>query len=922
MSYSVPTSPVVSRSSKAPPVTPQRPPPRQQPRSQSFYRSPLTPSTSPYTPISLRSFESASSTLTTPDNTGLSIRKRLAFAGISPDIVKSSSSSKDRSLADIAENWRSRASENGIKVSFADQDDSSYVLDDSSDMSLLDEGNDSSILSNDEAILAEPFLAGHRRLNSLPAVTNRPRAQSHTVLPSRVQPQSPVAVRSARVSPAQRRMTQNQNYSTSLMSTPPPNRTLAKQLKLKGCQTDPPQPRRREALGLVSAPSNHKNASISMTLEHDTSLDLFDIHENDLEYESDYDVSQVENSFANHFSPQEPQLLGYPTFEGHGMNTQSFPFAQPTFTDHFHAIGNVNHPNVGHNFAESIDHHFHVSRQQLQQPYYEDIHQSGHIFLNPTSTQPPLRYNQGRPQPYHPHAFRPHPHAVPLPTTPVPRPSLEHSFSSSSARVIPQAPTPSNSPTDCSVCLAVGSSKLAILQPCGHPLCSACLTSALNIVGEKDMQCAVCKQGVADFKLVMVSKTDHNPMVTTSEVKPLQLTSESLIQPLFASSPPRMSHGQSLPPDGSGDLESAFEFGLDFGELRASTPRMEQQIDRPMLSENRIQHVDNVVLRIDNVPWDITPTQIAGWLQQPVERVHVLLDRKGKTMSHAYVEVKTAATAGAILRGEAVSSSGRKERGSVLGKGRRARGVTITRSGQPELMADLFPHWRGNFQGSRPSLNGLDSARLIGALEGGLLSDSEIVGLVHLIREPDSHFLKVPSLPFHSLISWLSKFPTDVDSRVFWSASVRDHLFDATYVGIEALLSRVEDAKQVSRKEAYHEEYTLDFVLDLLYTGLRCHAFTIQQTRALVGLAEKHRLPLPATPTPTISEQSDGASWTGSSTPITPHSTDNATLTSSHSSKGFNSMHAPDGSLDDLAKEFGVDAQVVQALAQRLANLG
>lgn len=40
-----------------------------------------------------------------------------------------------------------------------------------------------------------------------------------------------------------------------------------------------------------------------------------------------------------------------------------------------------------------------------------------------------------------------------------------------------------------------------------------------------------------------------------------------------------------------------------------------------------------------------------------------------------------------------------------------------------------------------------------------------------------SHFLKVPSLPFHSLISILCKFPTDVDSRVFWSANIRDILF-------------------------------------------------------------------------------------------------------------------------------------------------
>jgi Flp pilus assembly protein CpaB len=73
-----------------------------------------------------------------------------------------------------------------------------------------------------------------------------------------------------------------------------------------------------------------------------------------------------------------------------------------------------------------------------------------------------------------------------------------------------------------------------------------------------------------------------------------------------------------------------------------------------------------------------------------VERVHVLLDYKGKTLSHAYVEVANAVTAGAILRGEALSSSGEKElRGSVLGRGKRARGVTITKSGQAELMSDV-----------------------------------------------------------------------------------------------------------------------------------------------------------------------------------------------------------------------------------------
>ncbi len=42
---------------------------------------------------------------------------------------------------------------------------------------------------------------------------------------------------------------------------------------------------------------------------------------------------------------------------------------------------------------------------------------------------------------------------------------------------------------------------------------------------------------------------------------------------------------------------------------------------------------------------------------------------------------------------------------------------------------------------------------------------------------PQSHFLKVPSLPFYSLISMLSKFPADPDSRLFWSSASRDLLF-------------------------------------------------------------------------------------------------------------------------------------------------
>lgn len=125
--------------------------------------------------------------------------------------------------------------------------------------------------------------------------------------------------------------------------------------------------------------------------------------------------------------------------------------------------------------------------------------------------------------------------------------------------------------------------------------------------------------------------------------------------------------------------------------------------------------------------------------------VHVLLDRKGKTLSHAFFEVADEDIAKAALRGT---------QNSVLGKGKRARGVTVTRSSQEELMrsvsffllfhpevrltwVQLFPSWQGNFDGARPSLAGLDNDQVISTLETGLISESELKTLSLLVRSPD-----------------------------------------------------------------------------------------------------------------------------------------------------------------------------------------
>ena len=183
------------------------------------------------------------------------------------------------------------------------------------------------------------------------------------------------------------------------------------------------------------------------------------------------------------------------------------------------------------------------------------------------------------------------------------------------------------------------------------------------------MECAVCKAKVNDFKL---QKLPATPSVSISP-KPMPQMND------FNSA-----YNQSF----VGALDEGFQDFFDRAQ-GASTPVG----NRPQKSSNTIRPDERVVLRIDNVPWvrlfiqlvvcaltswqDITPPAIASWLKQPVERVHVLLDRKGKTLSHAFAE---------MANPEAAKTALRCSQNSVLGKGKRARGVTVTRSNQEELM--------------------------------------------------------------------------------------------------------------------------------------------------------------------------------------------------------------------------------------------
>ncbi|KAJ7889308.1 hypothetical protein B0H14DRAFT_3711041 [Mycena olivaceomarginata] len=183
---------------------------------------------------------------------------------------------------------------------------------------------------------------------------------------------------------------------------------------------------------------------------------------------------------------------------------------------------------------------------------------------------------------------------------------------------------------------------------------------------------------------------------------------------------------------------------------------------------------EDPVLRLDNVPWDITPPAILTFLgvsSSSGARAHVLLDRFGKTQSHAFIELPSEAAACSVLRGE--------HRGTpMLGVGRRARAITLTRSSQAALMAALFPSaGTGN---PAPSLRGVVRPSLLGALE--VMRQSDLTDLLWLIRTQNARFVKAPSLPFYALASILAKFPADRDRRVFRASHEGHHWLRGTII--------------------------------------------------------------------------------------------------------------------------------------------
>jgi len=166
-------------------------------------------------------------------------------------------------------------------------------------------------------------------------------------------------------------------------------------------------------------------------------------------------------------------------------------------------------------------------------------------------------------------------------------------------------------------------------------------------------------------------------------------------------------------------------------------------------------------------------------------------------------------------------------------------------------------------------------------------------------------------------MSILSKFPSDVDSRVFWSASLRDLLYDVTYAAAQILLSRIKGQPPSTNHNPC--AYTIDLASELIQTAINSRVLTSQQVDSFRTYAKQESIPLAEYDESVDELPEQDQSIILDSEPLSqcePMTPGNADVPMPLMEKPIN--EAP---FDELAREFGIETHLVQALAQRLAGL-
>ncbi|GAA5942945.1 RNA-binding protein [Sporobolomyces koalae] len=245
------------------------------------------------------------------------------------------------------------------------------------------------------------------------------------------------------------------------------------------------------------------------------------------------------------------------------------------------------------------------------------------------------------------------------------------------------------------------------------------------------------------------------------------------------------------------------------------------------------------VVRLDNVPWDITADDIEHWLpdgtlasdtaegpelievglnERVALAVHILCNRlDGRTLNQAFVECSSPQAAKAVVR----TRDGARLKG---------RPLHLSISSQSELLSTIFPtHARG--------FDGLDA--IYGSTEiltSPLLLASELSGLLNLCRLDTHHASKAPDRPYFNLVSIIEKYP--FHQREACDPNLVSSLFETCLVAVETL-------KTVHPRVPEWRAILTIFVDSIL----RCPAFGARQKMAIVKLSGgiKFAQPVPST---------------------------------------------------------------------------
>ncbi|KAK4047078.1 hypothetical protein OIV83_005641 [Microbotryomycetes sp. JL201] len=171
------------------------------------------------------------------------------------------------------------------------------------------------------------------------------------------------------------------------------------------------------------------------------------------------------------------------------------------------------------------------------------------------------------------------------------------------------------------------------------------------------------------------------------------------------------------------------------------------------------------VVRIDNIPWDVTAAEIEAWLPNAILPsvndcflpIHILCNRTdGRTLNQCYVEAESIDAARVLVR----VRDGHKLR---------QRPVHLTLCGQGELLSTLFPTYTPGFAGSGLARHGSTPCPL--------LMQTELNGLLALCKLESPHALKAVERPYLNLLSIMHKFPWS--QKETWNSQQVLRLFNA-----------------------------------------------------------------------------------------------------------------------------------------------